>query len=290
MKGLKRLVSFGLGICMFVTGVPKASAQIEMWTFSDGTRVSRFKYTDIDDMIAFYESLVQENNKRLFTKKQNKTIKTVGIGAGICLLIGSAVSVYSSSFDDNDDNSSKIICACIFVLAGLASVAGSFYPEYIAHKVKEANVSGGIFERNTAYTCWMGLEDICTLLRFQKERLDELKQKGVEDPIPYEEMDNGQKIQLAMMGGKYKLLEWKDVQQCPYLLLVERPKSAYKEECRQPSSFDKQYISGDLENDKNLERRLKEIFNRLKREGLTEEPTYTIINRVNSKGEIDYEY
>lgn len=78
MKIFKKIISFGLGICMFVTGFPKASAQIEMWTFSDGTRVSRFKYTDIDEMISFYEILVQENEKRKFTKGQNRAIKTAG--------------------------------------------------------------------------------------------------------------------------------------------------------------------------------------------------------------------
>lgn len=287
MKSLKKLFSLVLGICMFVTGVPKASAQIEMWTFSDGTRVSRFKYTDIDDMIAFYENLVQENEKRKFTKGQNTAIKISGLGAGLCSLIGSGALMCSSYLDN--DNSSKIICACIFVLAGLASVAGSFYPEYVAHKVKMVNVNDkkvnyieNGFDIDTGF-CWLGLEDICALLNLTKNKIDELRANGVENLVKTEQNT------WCNISGTYKLIEWNDLERNPYFMLVERPKSAYtnsNRECPTGIYFGCQFMA---DGDADLKKKLSSFLHKLKSSENLKIVSNGILKR-NIQGVIDYEH
>ena len=270
MKSIKRLFSLFLGVLTLFTCTQNAFAEIEMWTFNDGTRVSRFKYTDIDDMIAFYENLVRENEKRKFTKGQNTAIKISGIGAGLCSLIGSGALIYSCVTSGNTDNTNELkekLGAGILGLIGILSIIASFYPEYVNYKVKKSNLSGIQEKELENGGVWLGLKDICNLLKIIKSKLDELKSKGIEDETPYEKMYDSQKLQVLLTGG-YKLLSWKDVEEHPYYILVERPKSVYQNDsCHTWNSIYAGYMfhcydSG--KNDTNMESKLKKIMDRLK--------------------------
>lgn len=225
---MKKFFSFICGVLLFIAPVLKVSAEIEMWTFNDGTRVSKFKYTDIDTMIALYENFVKENNKHLFSTSKNIAFKVAGIGVGICALFGGGSLIYDFiNSEDKDSSLGEKLGAGALILSGIISIIGSFYPEYVSHNVKKLNTSGipeDKLERSGG--SWLGAEDICNLLKLVKNKLDELKEKGIEDEIPYEELHPHKKIFIAMVGG-YKLLEWKDVESHPYYILVERPKSVY---------------------------------------------------------------
>ncbi len=256
---------------MFVTGFPKASAEIEMWTFSDGTRVSRFQYTDIDDIIAFYENLVQENNKRLFTKKQNKVVKTAGAGLTLGSM-GLAGYLWHKGEKVKKESKTKSIAykvgASVAGLFGLTSAVGSFYPEYVNHKVKCVNKNKDIKEIKENMTSWIGLKDICELLNLTKIRFDRLKEKGIADATPIEKG-------AFFISGSYKLLEWKDVEANPYLLLIERPKHVYENgyDCNCASGI---FCGCDFicNNDGDLKDIMRKSFLGLKEEGLIDKPKY----------------
>lgn len=202
LKKLKKLVSLILGLSMMFTVLPKASAEVEIWTFDDGTRVSKFKYTDFDYMIKFYEELVQENEKRLFTKRQNLAVKTAGIGLGVGLLAGSMALTNGCA----SSSTLKNIAAGVLGFSGLCSIAASFYPEFVAHDVEKTNTSGiAKKDLNNMYLLGledMGLKDICDFLKITKQNLEELKSKGSKDEISYE-----------------------DLKKYPHFILVDRPES-----------------------------------------------------------------
>lgn len=288
MKSIKRLFSLFLGVLTLFTCTQNAFAEIEMWTFNDGTRVSRFKYTDIDDMIAFYENLVQENEKRKFTKGQNTAIKISGIGAGLCSLIGSGALIYSCVTSGNTDNTNELkekLGAGILGLIGILSIIASFYPEYVNHKVKCVNKNKDIKEIKENMTSWIGLKDICELLNLTKIRFDRLKEKGIADATPIEKG-------AFFIGGSYKLLEWKDVEANPYLLLIERPKHVYENgyDCNCASGI---YCGCDFicNNDGDLRNILCKSFNELKNlENLTLISHIKNVYVNSSKGEIEYGY
>ena len=267
MKSIKRLFSLFLGVLTLFTCTQNAFAEIEMWTFNDGTRVSRFKYTDIDDMIAFYENLVQENEKRKFTKGQNTAIKISGIGAGLCSLIGSGALIYSCVTSGNTDNTNELkekLGAGILGLIGILSIIASFYPEYVNHKVKKANMSDkkinyteNGFDIDTGF-CWLGLEDICTLLNLTKNKIDELRANGVENLVKTEQNT------WCNISGTYKLIEWNDLERNPYFMLVERPKSAYTNgnyHCPTGIYFGCQFIA---DGDADLKKKLASFLHKLK--------------------------
>lgn len=238
MKKLKKLVSLILGLSMMFTVLPKASAEVEMWTFNDGTRVSKFKYTDFDYMIKFYEELVQENEKRLFTKSQNLAIKTAGIGLGIGLLAGSMALTNGCA----SSSTLKNIAAGVLGFSGLCSIAASFYPEFVAHDVEKTNTSGIAKKDLENNVDLLGLKDICDLLKITKQNLEELKSKGSKDGISYE-----------------------DLEKHPHYILVDRPESVDRNpECGTwKSSFYSEYDIYSRQR-MNVDQKLREIFSDLK--------------------------
>ena len=221
---VKKIFSFICGVLLFVAPVLKVSADVEMWTFNDGTRVSRFKYTDIDIMIALYENFVKENNKHLISTGKNVALKITGIGVGICALLGGGSLIYDFiNSEDKDSSLGEKLGAGALILSGLASIIGSFYPEYVSHNVKKLNTSGiSEDELKEERHLWLGVEDICNILKIMKNELNELKEKGVEKSVPYGKQKTF--ISEIGLGG---LLKWEDIEAHPYYILVERPKSVY---------------------------------------------------------------
>ncbi len=238
LKKLKKLVSLILGLSMMFTVLPKASAEVEIWTFDDGTRVSKFKYTDFDYMIKFYEELVQENEKRLFTKRQNLAIKTAGVGLGVGLLAGSMALTNGCA----SSSTLKNIAAGVLGFSGLCSIAASFYPEFVAHDVEKTNTSGIAKKDLENNVKLLGLKDICDLLKITKQNLEELKSKGSKDGISYE-----------------------DLEKHPHYILVDRPESVDRNpECGTwKSSFYSEYDVY-LRQRMNVDQKLREIFSDLK--------------------------
>lgn len=238
LKKLKKLVSLILGLSMMFTVLPKASAEVEIWTFDDGTRVSKFKYTDFDYMIKFYEELVQENEKRLFTKRQNLAVKTSGIGLGVGLLAGSMALTNGCA----SSSTLKNIAAGVLGFSGLCSIAASFYPEFVAHDVEKTNTSGIAKKDLKNNVDLLGLKDICDLLKITKQNLEELKSKGSKDEISYE-----------------------DLKKYPHFILVDRPESVDRNpECGTwKSSFYSEYDIYSRQR-MNVDQKLREIFSDLK--------------------------
>lgn len=241
MKKLKKLISSFLGASVMFATMPKTSALIEMWTFNDGTRVSKFEYTDFDYMIAFYEGLVQENEKHLFTKKQNIIVKAVGIGLGVGLLVGSGVIIHNCETSDTSDLLKKIT-AGVLSFSGISSILASFYPEFVANKVEKDNTSGIAPEKFENNLPLLGLKDIRDLLKNTKQNLEKLKSKGFKDGVSY-----------------------KDLKKHPYYILVDRPKSVDENhECDAwKSSFYSEYDIY-LRERMNVNQKIKEIFANLK--------------------------
>lgn len=188
LKFLKKLVSFGLGICMLVTGIPKASAksaesaEIEVWTFSDNTRITRFHRKDFEAMIKLYDYYVQENEKRLFNKGQNIAAKVAGICQGIVELVGSGILIYNyANYDDINDakyvKKSAVVGAGLLGLSGMTSIIASFYPEYKKSKVEKDITRKARNEK----TSWIGVKDIRDMLIEERDTVKELLRGGVKD-------------------------------------------------------------------------------------------------------------
>lgn len=233
MKKLKKLVSLLLGASMMFATLPKASAKVEMWIFNDGTRVFKFEHTDFDCMIDFYERLVQENEKRLFTKSQNLAVKAAGIGFGLCLLVGSGVMAYGCATSDSNDLLKKVAAGALGI-SGVSSIVASFYPEYVAREVEKTNTSGIAQEKFEYNVDFLGLKDICDLLKNTKQNLEELKSRGFKDGVSY-----------------------KDLEKYPHYILVDRPKSV--DENRECDTWKSMFYSEHMMGtDVNL--KLREIF------------------------------
>lgn len=219
LKFLKKLLSFGLGICMLVTGIPKASAEIEVWTFSDNTRITRFNRDDFETMIRLYDYYVQENEKCLFTKGQNITVKVAGICLGICALVGSGILNCANYGNINDEKYIKeSVVAGVLGLSGIASIIASFYPEYKKSKVEKDITKKARNEK----TSWIGVKDIRDMLIEERDKVEQILRDGFEDRTKAinEIKDNAPELIPLIASG----LKREDLQRYPgYYVLIERP-------------------------------------------------------------------
>lgn len=220
LKCLKKLVSFGLGICMLVMGIPKASAEIEVWTFSDNTRITKFHRVEFDAMIKLYDYYVKENEKRLFNKGQNIAAKVAGICQGIVELVGSGILIYNyANYDDINDakyvKKSAGVGAGVLGLSGIASIIASFYPEYKKSKVEKDITRKARNEK----TLWIGVKDIRDMLVEERDTVKELLIGGFKDRTKAIKDLAPEVISLIPI-----YFEQEDLKGYPgYYVLIERP-------------------------------------------------------------------
>lgn len=178
MNFLKKFTAMALCGTLLVTGLPKASAEIEVWKFSDNTRITRFNRDDFETMIRLYDYYVQENEKCLFSEKQNKVVKTAGAG----LTLGSVgLAGYLWHKGEKSESKTKSIAykigAGLAGLTGLASAASSFYPEYKKSKVEKDITKKARNEK----TLWIGVKDIRDMLIEERDTVEQVLRDGFED-------------------------------------------------------------------------------------------------------------
>lgn len=228
---IKKILTTALSIAMIFTTIQSASAQIEVWEFDDGSRLTRFHRDDLDDMVALYDQYVQENNRKLFTKGQNIAIKTLGITAGASAVIGGLVLASNPPASAADKFGGTVL-----IFAGLASIVASFYPEYVAYKVPRINtkdayleLTGDEFvdERKRNSISYFGLQDIRDMLIKEKNLIEQVLRDGKEDRT-----EQVAKMEEACPGlgffGQFGLTREKLQQRAGYYVLLERPYGSSK--------------------------------------------------------------
>lgn len=214
MKSLKKLFSLGLGTLMMFTGFPKVSAEVEVFTFSDNTRITRFNRDDFETMIRLYDGYVQENEKCLLTTGQNIAVKLAGIGLSICALIGSGILIYNCANYGDEEG----VGASLLGLAGITSFIASFYPEYKKSKVEKDITKKARNEK----TWWIGVKDIRDMLIEERDTVEQVLRDGFEDRSKQINMvkDTMPELIPLMASG----LRRENLQKYPgYYVLIERP-------------------------------------------------------------------